>query len=85
MCKGSKRIIFDLDGDWGSTFIVLGRLSLSLSLSLGLSFRLSLRGGLWLIPSGICVMQDPPRGMVNQLQLQMVVKCRSCRCTRTQS
>ena len=65
------------NGDWGSAFLAFGCLSLSLSLSL------SRRGCLWLIPSGICGMEDPPKGMVNQFWLQMVVNRRSCRCTRT--
>ena len=89
MCKGSKRMIFHFDGGWGATFFALGRLSLSpslslsLSLPLSLSFSLTLRGGLWLIPSGICGMEDPREGMVNKFRLQMEVNCRSCRCVRT--
>ena len=79
MCKGYRWIIFHLNGEWESTCFALGRLSLSLSLSL------SLRGGPWLIPSGICGMQDPLKEMVNQFRLQMVVNRRSCRCTRTLS
>ena len=69
------------DGNWGLTFFALSRLSLSMSLSLSLN----LRGGLLLIPSGICGMEDPPKGMVNQFWLQMVVNRRSCCCTRTRS
>ena len=79
MCKGSKWMISHLNGDWGSTFFALGRLSLSLSPSLSLS--LSLRGGLWLVPSGICGLEDPLKRIVNQFRLQMVVNRRSCRCT----
>ena len=89
MCKGSKSMIFHSNGDWGSTFFALVRLSpslsFSLSLSLSLSFSLSLRGGLWLIPSEICGMEDPAEGMVNRFRLQMVVTCRSCCYTRTRS
>ena len=74
-------MIFHLNGDWGSTFFALGRLSRSLSLRL----RLSLTGGLGLIPSKICGMQDPSKGMLNRFRLQMVVNHCSCRCTRTRS
>ena len=85
MCKGSKWMIFHLNDDWGSTSFALGRLSLSLSLSLSLNLSLSLKGGLWLIPSGFSGMEDPLKGMLNQFRLQMVVRRRSCRCTRTPS
>ena len=89
MCKGSKWMTVHSNGDWGSAFYALGRLSLSLSLSLSLALHLSLslspRGGLWLIPSGICGMEDHPQGMVNQFWLQMVVHRRSCRCIRTRT
>ena len=42
------------------------------------------QGGLWLIPSGICGMEDP-QGIVNQFRLQIVVNRQSCPCTRTRS
>ena len=76
---------FHLNGDWGSTFFALGRLSLSLILSLSLRLSLTPSGGLWLIPSGICGMGDPPKRKMNQFWLQMVVNRRSCCCTRTRS
>ena len=81
LCKGSKWMIFHLNGASGSTFFAVGRLSLSLSVSLSLS----LKGGLWLMPSGICGMEDAPKGMVKQFRLQKVVNRRSCRRTRTAS
>ena len=58
---------------------------LSPSPTLSLTLSLSLRGVLWLIPSGICGMEDPLDGMVNRFRLQMVVNCRSRRCSRTRS
>ena len=89
MCKGSKWMIFHFNGVWGSSLYAPGCLCLHLRLSLSLSLRLilslRLRGGLWLIPSGICGMEDPPQGMVYQFRLQMAVNRRSCRCTRTRS
>ena len=70
-------MMFHSNGDWGSIFYALGRLSTSLRLGLSLSLRLSLslgpRGGLLLIPSRICAMEGPPKGRVNQFRLQHMV------------